>query len=200
MSSHFRRMFLSGLFALIPVAITVWVVSTVFLSFDVWLQPAFEYFFGRKLPGLGFIATLTLVYLLGVVANNVIGRRVLRAWEEFIKRIPVVKGLYGGVKQVTEAFGPQSQDEFREVVMLEFPHPGTYALGFATTALEAPNVGPARYVFVPTTPNPTSGYLLIVPRHKLTPLKLSVEDGLKLIVSGGVVGPSLELASTQNPE
>jgi uncharacterized membrane protein len=135
-----------------------------------------------------------LIYLLGLIANNVVGRRILFAWEKFIGSIPVVKGLYGGVKQVAEAFGPQSKDQFREVVLVEFPNPNSFAIGFATLAVHAPGVGEARYVFVPTTPNPTSGYLLIVPRAKMKPLAISVEDGLKLVISGGVVGPSLGVA------
>ncbi len=189
MSSHIRRTFLTGLFATIPIGITVWVIMAIFNGVDVLLQPVIEAIVGRRLIGVGFVATVLLVYLLGLFADNVVGRRILRAWEAFIGRIPVVKGLYGGVKQVAEAFGPQSKDQFREVVMLEFPSPGHYALGFATVPLDAPKVGAARYVFVPTTPNPTSGYLLIVPREKMTPLALSVEDGLKLVISGGVVGP-----------
>jgi len=189
--SGLRRIFISGLFALIPIVITVWMITAVFNAIDVWLQPAIALVVGRRLPGVGFVATIFFVYILGFIANNVVGRRVLQMWESFIGRIPVVKSLYGGVKQVAEAFGPQSKDQFREVVMIEFPHPGTYALGFATLALNAPGVGASRYVFVPTTPNPTSGYLLIVPLTKLKPLAISVEDGLKLVISGGVVGPSL---------
>ena len=189
--SRIRRTFLSGLFALIPIGITVWLIAAIFAAIDVWLQPAIELVAGRRLPGVGFVVTIVLVYVLGLIANNVFGRRMLKYWEGFIGRIPVIKGVYGGVKQVADAFGPQSKDQFREVVLLEFPTAGTYALGFATLALEAPDIGRARYVFVPTTPNPTSGYLLIVPQEKLKPLKISVEDGLKLVISGGVVGPPL---------
>jgi len=189
--SGLRRIFISGLFALIPIVITVWMITAVFNTIDVTLQPFIRILTGRSLPGVGFVATLFLIYILGLVANNVVGRRILQMWESFIGRIPVVKGLYGGVKQVAEAFGPQSKDQFREVVMIEFPNPGTYALGFATLHVNPPGVGPSRYVFVPTTPNPTSGYLLIVPVAKLRPLAISVEDGLKLVISGGVVGPGL---------
>jgi uncharacterized membrane protein len=189
--SGLRRIFISGLFALIPIVITVWMITAVFNAIDVWLQPAIALVVGRRLPGVGFVVTVVLIYVLGLVANNVVGRRILLFWEHFIGRIPVVKGLYGGVKQVAEAFGPQSKDQFREVVMIEFPNPGTYALGFATLLVQAPGVGASRYVFVPTTPNPTSGYLLIVPLAKLKPLAMSVEDGLKLVISGGVVGPVL---------
>jgi uncharacterized membrane protein len=194
LSSHIRRTFVTGLFSLIPIGITIWVITAIFNGVDVLLQPAIEAIVGRPMKGVGFVATVLLVYLLGLFANNVVGRRIFRAWETFISRIPVVKGLYGGVKQVAEAFGPQSQDQFRDVVMIEFPSPGQYALGFATVKVEAPGVGDARYVFVPTTPNPTSGYLLIVPSDKMRVLSVSVEDGLKLVISGGVVGPeSLKL-------
>lgn len=188
-SSHIRRTFVTGLFALIPIGITIWVIAAIFNGVDVLLQPIIAAIAGRPLKGVGFVATILLVYLLGLFANNVVGRRILRSWETFISRIPVVKGLYGGVKQVAEAFGPQSQDQFRDVVMIEFPSPGHYALGFATVPAVAPDVGEARYVFVPTTPNPTSGYLLIVPVAKMRALDMSVEEGLKLVISGGVVGP-----------
>lgn len=191
LSSHIRRTFVTGLFALIPIGITIWVITAIFNGVDRLLQPAIEAIVGQPMPGVGFIATLLLVYLIGLIAGNVVGRRVLRAWETFISRIPVVKGLYGGVKQVAEAFGPQSQDQFRDVVLIEFPSPGQYAIGFATVRARAPGVGEARYVFVPTTPNPTSGYLLIVPKEKMRALDVSVEDGLKLVISGGVVGPEI---------
>lgn len=196
LSAHIRRMFLSGLFASIPLGITVYVVGAIFNGVDVLLQPAITAVAGRPLKGVGFIATVLLVYLLGVIANNVVGKQVLAAWERLITKIPVVKGLYGGVKQVAEAFGPQSKDQFREVVMIEFPHPGCYALGFVSVAVDAPGMKDARYVFVPTTPNPTSGYLLVVPREKLQPLAMSVEDGLKVVISAGVVGPALMGPST----
>lgn len=200
MSSHIRRTFVAGLFALVPIGITIWVITAVFNGIDVLLQPVIEAIVGRPLKGVGFVATILIVYLIGLIANNVLGRRILKAWETFISRIPVIKGLYGGVKQVAEAFGPQSQDQFRDVVMIEFPMPGQYAIGFATVPAVAPGVADARYVFVPTTPNPTSGYLLIVPTAKMQVLDIGVEDGLKLVISGGVVGPdSLKLETTEKP-
>jgi uncharacterized membrane protein len=189
LSSHIRRSFVTGLFALIPIGITIWVIAAIFNGVDILLQPIISAIYGAPIKGVGFVATVLLVYLIGLFADNVVGRRILKSWEQFISRIPVVKGLYGGVKQVAEAFGPQSKDQFRDVVMIEFPHPGSYALGFATVAAEGPGITNSRYVFVPTTPNPTSGYLLIIADDKMKRLSISVEDGLKLVISGGVVGP-----------
>lgn len=186
-------MFVSGLFALIPIGATIWFVTWLFTSLDGLLQPLIAQVFGDRIPGVGFVATVLLVYLLGVVANNVLGKKVLEGWESLIGRIPVIKGLYGGVKQVAEAFGPQSKGQFRDVVLVEFPHKDSYALGFATLSVEVPSVGTCRYVFVPTTPNPTSGYMLILPSSRLKFVDMSVEDGLKLVISGGVVGPALAL-------
>ena len=190
---NLRRIFVSGLFALIPIGATVWFVTWLFQAIDNLLQPVIQFVVGYSIPGVGFVGTLLLVYGLGLIANNVVGRKVLEGWESLIGRIPLIKGLYGGVKQVAEAFGPQSKDQFRDVVLIEFPSPATYALGFATLSLEVPGIGTSRYVFVPTTPNPTSGYLLVVPVAKLRFVEMSVEEGLKLVISGGVVGPSLEL-------
>lgn len=192
---HLRRMFISGLFALIPIGATIWIVTGLFQWLDALLQPLIVIVVGYAIPGVGFFATVLLVYLLGLVANNVFGKKVLQAWESLIGRIPLIKGLYGGVKQVAEAFGPQSKDQFRDVVLIEFPHPQSFALGFATLAIDVPDIGACRYVFVPTTPNPTSGYMLVVPTARLRFIDMSVEDGLKLVISGGVVGPSLALRS-----
>jgi len=196
---HIKKTLVTGVFALFPIALTLWVVVGLFQLVDHWLQPLISVIYGQKLPGLGFVITLFLVYLLGLVANNVMGHRLLQIWERLIRQIPFVKGLYDGIKQLSDTMSPASKNQFREVFLVQFPHTQAFALGFGTQSivvLDKNSQQPItyRYVFVPTTPNPTSGYLLILKESDLKPLPMSVEEGLKMVISGGVVGPNLSAA------
>lgn len=146
------------------------------------------------LPGLGLVLLLAFLILVGMVSAGLAGRVMVRLGEALVGRMPVLRGIYSATKQIFETVLAQKSDAFREVVLVEFPRPGAWSIAFVTGAargeVAAILTGEEMInVFVPTTPNPTSGYLIFVPRHSVKTLKMSVEDGLKLVVSGGLVVP-----------
>lgn len=146
------------------------------------------------LPGLGLLLLLIFLILVGMVSAGVVGNLLVRLGEALVGRMPVLRGIYSAVKQVFETVLAQKSDAFREVVLVEFPRPGAWAIAFVTGGTKGDiqqvlGGGDWVNVFVPTTPNPTSGYLMFVPRDQVKPLAMSVEDGLKMVVSGGLVGP-----------
>lgn len=146
------------------------------------------------LPGLGLLLLLVFLVLVGMVSAGVVGNLLVRLGEALVGRMPVLRGIYSAVKQIFETVLAQKSDAFREVVLVEFPRPGAWAIAFVTGGTkgqvqDALGGGDWVNVFVPTTPNPTSGYLMFVSRDQVRPLTMSVEDGLKMVVSGGLVGP-----------
>ena len=188
-----RKFFLTGIVVLLPLVVTLYVLSFTYRLLDSFLGGLIEAVLGRPVPGLGALLTIGLVFLVGMVATNVIGKKLI-AWLEFLlNRIPLIKSIYGATKQIIDAFSLQKSNAFQRVALIEYPRKGLYAVGFVTgcgmgevqekTAEEVINI------FVPTTPNPTSGMLVLVPQKEVTFLEMSVEEGLKLIVSGGVGTP-----------
>ncbi len=193
-----RRYFITGLVALTPLVITLIVVLFVVDKVGGFLAGLLRYF-----PGLGalpefvltllsFLLVLVGIYLIGMLATATVGKRVLEWSDQFLRRVPLIRGIYISSRQLTETF-LDDRRAFREVVLVEFPLKGTYAMGFITShrTWEGPE-GEYASVFVPTTPNPTSGWYLLVPTRRLIPLNLSPEEGLKIIVSGGMVVPDKE--------
>ena len=204
---HLRQKFLTGLVVLLPLFITVWLLAALFHLVDGTLTPwvqrilllteveIFSYpaFANSMVPLIGVTITFGLIYLAGVLSTNVFGVRILEAFERFMLRIPGVRAVYGGSKQLMEALSPTGKRSFTEVVLVEYPRTGAYTFGFVTRNA-VPDLLPGRsdslaVVFLPTTPNPTSGWMVLIPRSELIPLPLSVEEGVKLVVSGGIVAP-----------
>lgn len=187
---HLKRTFVAGLLFLVPLAVTAWVLVAVFQSVDAILGPGLARLTGLEIPGLGLVATLALVYLIGLVASNVAGKRLIGLWDAFVTRVPLVRGLYRVTKEVSEAFG-RDKPPFREVVALEFPRKGLWTLGFLTA--DVPPGGPAEdgsvFVFIPTTPNPTSGWLVLVPKEEVRSTPYSVDEGMRIVISAGIVTP-----------
>ena len=146
-------------------------------------------------------ASLTLLVLLitGVAARNFIGQQLIKGWDRILRRIPVVKSIYSGVKQVSDTLFSDSGQAFRKALLIEFPHQGSYTIAFMTGTPSGELVGrlPGEHVsvYVPTTPNPTSGYFLLLPKSRTQELDMSVDDALKYIVSMGVVGPAVSTRS-----
>jgi uncharacterized membrane protein len=187
---HVKAKLLTGLFVLIPILVTLYVVYLVVSFLDGILSPLLTNLslslLDRSLyiPGLGLLLFIVLTYATGVLTSNYAGKRLLSYGEALLKRIPFVKGIYGSTKDFMEAFSSERLKSFSGVVLTEFPHEGSYSLGLVTGRLQR---GATAFcsVFVPTTPNPTSGYLLLVPEEKLVFLNLSVEDAVKYIISLG---------------
>lgn len=187
---HFKTKLLTGLFVLIPLMVTLYVVYVIVSFLDGILSPVLMNIslsvLGSSLyiPGLGLLLFVIITYATGVITSNYAGKKLLSYGEALLKRIPFVKSIYGSTKDFMEAFSSEKLKSFREVVLLEFPHTGAYAVGFVTGRLQR---GETTYcsVFAPTTPNPTSGYLLLVPEADLVFLSIPVEDAIKYIISLG---------------
>ncbi|WP_338771793.1 DUF502 domain-containing protein [Massilia sp. METH4] len=193
-----RKCFLTGLLVLVPLAITVWVLNIIISTLDQSLlfvpqrwQPS--NLVGFDIPGFGAILTIVIVFVVGLLANNLIGNYILRLWEKLLHRIPVVSSLYGSVKQVSDTLFSSSGNAFRKAVLIPYPHANSYTIGFLTGApggdVKNHLVGDYVSVYVPTTPNPTSGFFLMMARENVVELDMTVDAALKYIVSMGVVAP-----------
>jgi uncharacterized membrane protein len=195
-----RTYFFAGLFVLIPLVVTIGILSWLFNLLDGFLGPYIYEWLGRPMPGLGLIATLALIFLIGLVATNIIGRRLLAAVDEALQRIPLVRSIYFTTKQMSDSIFHGGQVAFQQVVLIEYPRRGLYQIGFVTGMIEGPlqqelsgKAGERMVnVFIPATPNPMSGYLVILPERDIHSLGMSVQDGLKLIISGGMATPTLQ--------
>ena len=193
-----RRYLIAGLLVWVPLGITIWVLHFLLTSLDDILlvlpasvQP--RALFGFDIPGLGVVGAFLILFATGVVAANFFGQRLIRAWEAVLGRIPFVKSIYSSVKQVSDTLLSDKGQAFRKALLVEFPRPGSWTIAFQTgspAASVAPYLpGDHVSVYVPTTPNPTSGYLEIVPVEKLTPTDWSVDQAMSFIISGGAVAP-----------
>lgn len=193
-----KRYLVTGLLIWIPLAITLWVlhllVTTMDGSLDLlppWLQP--EALLGTRIPGLGVILTILVVLLTGVLASNIFGQRIVQLWESLLRRIPVVNTIYHGVKQVSDTLFKPGGQAFRKALLIEWPREGTWTIAFLTgtpggdvaTHLKGDYVS----VYVPTTPNPTGGYFVMLPREDVIELDMTVDEALKYIISMGVAPP-----------
>lgn len=193
-----RKYFITGLLILVPLAITAWVLNLVISTMDQSLlfvperwQP--HTLFGFDIPGLGTLLTVVIVFLTGLLTNNLVGNYVLRVWEKLLKRIPLVNSLYSSVKQVSDTLLSSSGNAFRKAVMIPYPHQNSYTIAFLTGTpggdVKNHLVGDYVSVYVPTTPNPTSGFFLMMARKDVVELDMTVDAALKYIVSMGVVAP-----------
>jgi uncharacterized membrane protein len=193
-----RKYFITGLLILVPIAITAWVLNLVIGTMDqsLLLVPA-QYrpkaLFGFDIPGLGTILTVLIVFLTGLLTNNLVGNYIVRMWEKLLHRIPVVSSLYGSVKQVSDTLFSSSGNAFRKAVLIPYPHQNSRTIAFLTGVPggDVKNHLDGDYVsvYVPTTPNPTSGFFLMLAKKDVIELDMSVDAALKYIVSMGVVAP-----------
>ena len=208
--AYLRGRFLAGVVIAAPIAITIYLV----LSFILWIDrivkplipkawnpetyiPGSVNIFGNEitlgLPGLGLVVAIILLTLLGAVGANLIGRSMIKAGDRFLSNLPVVKNIYSLFKQLFETIASNQEASFRDMVLVEYPKKGTWCIGFVTAPLKAEvlsKLGSEMMgVFVPTTPNPTSGFYMFVPRAEVIDLDMTVEEGAKMIVSVGMVVP-----------
>ena len=193
-----RKYFVTGLLILVPLAITIWVLNLIISTMDQSLlllperwRP--EAVVGFNIPGLGTILTLLVIFLTGLATRNFIGKRIVWAWESLLIRIPVVRSIYSSVKQVSDTLFSSSGNAFRKALLVQYPRAGCWTIGFLTGVPggDVRNHLQGDYVslYIPTTPNPTSGFFLMVPRADTIELEMNVDEALKYIVSMGVVSP-----------
>jgi uncharacterized membrane protein len=194
-----RKYFVAGLLIWLPLAATLWVLDFIVSTMDrtLLLLPQSwrpDALFGVHIPGFGLVLSVTVLLLTGMLAANFLGAQLLRAWETLLTRIPIVRSIYSGVKQVSDTLFSQKGQSFRKVVLIEFPQRGQWTLGFIVGSPGAQvdaKVGASLVtVYVPTAPNPTSGYVLMVPVEELREIDISVDDALKFHISLGVVVPN----------
>jgi uncharacterized membrane protein len=193
-----RKYFITGLLILVPLAITLWVLNLIIGTMDQSLlllpekwRP--EAMFGFRIPGFGTILTLVAIFLTGLATRNFVGKKLVWIWELFLTRIPVAGFIYSSVKQVSDTLFSSSGNAFRKALLVQYPRQGSWTIAFLTGVPggDVKNHLQGDYVsiYVPTTPNPTSGFFLMVPRAETIELDMSVDEALKYIVSMGVVTP-----------
>jgi len=182
-----RTQFGTGILIVVPIGVTILILVWIFVTLDNILQPIIRSIWGRTVPGVGFGVTIVLIYLAGVIASNIIGRRVIHYGESLLVKVPVVRQLYAGIKQILEGFSKPGKTGFMQVVLVEFPKEGMRAIGFITNESYGKSGERLLNVFIPTSPNPTSGFLEIVTEDKIIRTNISVDDALKMVVSAGRV-------------
>lgn len=202
-----KRYFITGLLIWAPLGITIWVLSFILGMMDqsIMLLPSDwqpRALLGFHLPGMGALLTLLVVFVTGLLTANFIGQRLVRWWEALLHRIPVVRSVYQSVKQISDTVFSPSGQAFRQAVLVQYPRPGSWTIGFLTGTPGgeiAAHLGKDMVsLYVPTTPNPTSGFFLMVPKADVVELDMSVEDALKYLISMGVVAPTSPKTLTTN--
>lgn len=198
----FKKNFITGLLVLIPLVLTAWVLFSLveFLDQAVLFLPEHmrpEYFFGSDIFGFGLILTAVVIFVIGIIANNFFGKKLIIIYEAIFNKVPFVKSVYSSIKQVSDTLLTSSGKAFSKAVLIEFPISGTYTFAFVTgepdETLTKSLKGKYVNVYVPTTPNPTSGYTLIVPKNKVVELDISVDQVLKYVISMGVTPPKKKI-------
>ncbi|UCH43251.1 MAG: DUF502 domain-containing protein [Dehalococcoidales bacterium] len=184
-----RTHFFTGVVTTIPLGITVWLLVWFFVTIDNILQPVITAIFGRPITGLGFGITIVLIFIIGVIASNVIGKRLIGYGEAILPFLPVFRQLYTGLKQITEGFTAPERTGYMQVVLVEFPRKGMRVIGFLTNELGDEPENKLLTIFIPTSPNPTSGYLQLVKEEEVVRTNISVENALKMVISAGRVSP-----------
>jgi uncharacterized membrane protein len=187
-----RRRFAVGVLVAFPLVVTLFFARFIFGLLDRWFLPISERVFGVRVPGIGFVLFLIVLFGLGIAATNILGGRVLEIIERRIARVPLLSPVYQSARQITEAIQIRGNTDFRKVVLLDFPRTGLRSLGFVTREFAEPTAfceQPSALVFVPTTPNPTTGFLVALPQRDLDVLDISVDQGVKLLISGGLLTP-----------
>jgi uncharacterized membrane protein len=195
-----RKYFITGLLIWVPLAITLWVLNFIVSTMDktlLLLPPTWRplSLLQADIPGFGVILTLLIVFITGLLARNFIGQRLVKFWEGLLGRIPIVRSVYSSVKQVSDTVLSDSGQAFRKALLIQYPRAGIWTIAFqtGTPAEEVRKLVPLDMVavYVPTTPNPTSGFFLMLPRTDVMELDMSVDEALKYVVSMGVVAPHM---------
>ena len=193
-----KKYFITGLLVLVPLFITIWVLSTLIHTMDQSLlllpeawQP--KQLFGFHVPGLGALLTLVIIFVTGLVATNIFGQQLIVLWESFLARVPFVKSIYSSVKQVSDTLFSNTGNAFRKAVLVQYPRQHSWTIAFVTGTPGGDVInhltGDYISVYVPTTPNPTSGFFLMMPKADVIELDMSVDEALKYIISMGTVVP-----------
>lgn len=188
-----KRRMLAGLLAIVPIAVTFWILKFLFTFLDGLAAPILKQV-GIQIPGLGIFLTLVFIFILGLFITNVLGRTLFNWGENILAKLPVVNTIYNTIKQITSAFSGSTMKSFQQVIFIQYPRKGLWTMCFVTNQSENEYGDVFYHVFVPTTPNPTSGVFIVIPKSDVVDPGISVEDGLKSIISGGILDPGESLS------
>ena len=198
-----RGYFLAGLVVVAPIAITLWLTWWFISLFDRWVKPLIpdaynpDNYLPFSVPGVGLVFTVVVITMIGAFTANLLGRSIIGWWERILDRMPVLRSIYRGTKQIFRTALSQGTRNFKSVGIIEYPRPGVHVVAFIARELDSGEIGlppgaPMYACFMPTTPNPTSGFLFFVHREQVRLLDISVEDAAKLVISAGLVVPGQE--------
>lgn len=180
-------LFLTGLATLLPVVISLYLVYWIFSVIDSLLEPILIAIFGKAIPGVGFVSTIIIVLIVGLVSKNILGYKLLFWGETLLYRTPIIGKIYSTIRRITNSFFTSGRNSFRQVALVEFPRKGIYSIGFITND-NFPHLGTEAYsIFIPTTPNPTSGWFIIMPKEEVKILDITVEKGIEMVISAGMI-------------
>jgi uncharacterized membrane protein len=185
-----RTTFLRGIGVIIPLGLTYWFFRALLNAIDGIFSPLLTQWIGYQIPGLGFATMVVLILLVGLLTRNLVGRLLFAWFENLLQSIPFVRSVYSAIKDLVNAFNVGGKSKtFRLVIMVEFPRNGLYCVGFVTNESTLEGTPPVElyHVYIPNPPNPTSGFLALIPKSEAIPLAMTVEEGLKLVLSGGIV-------------
>lgn len=191
-------LFLTGLFGILPITLTIAVFTLTFRLLQSWLEPLkrFGIPFIGVIPYSEVILAIAIIFLAGMLYNMFILRPLIHAIEKLFARIPLIRPIYSGIKKLVDAFSFQDKVSFTKVVSVEFPRPGIYSIGFLANELDkklSPDANKKYFsIFIPTTPNPTSGFLVLVPEEQITILDISRQEAMAMIISGGIIQPDTD--------
>ncbi len=207
-----RNSFFTGVIIALPIGATIWLITSfvrfvdnsVLKNIPPELNPNTyaNKFLGFDIPGIGLVIAVVALFILGVLASNIIGTSIIKFGERLLSRVPFVSNIYNGLKQIVSTVAQSDEQNFKEVCLVEYPRPGLWAIGFVTSKLKGAPVkhlkGDYVSIFVPTTPNPTSGFLLFSKREDIKILDMTPEEGAKMIISGGIVANEEEAKKLEN--
>ncbi len=198
-----KRYFLSGILVVVPIILTYIVLRFLFTTIDDILQPTLEHFLGYYLPGLGLVTTLLLILLAGVVTRSYVGHKLYQLGDRLLARLPIIRTVYMAAKQLLEAITGPSMESFKEVALVQYPRQGAWALCFISNRIAYQfrnDSGKYVSVFIPSTPTPISGMVILVPETDVISLTMTIEEAVKFLVSGGVASPALFQQRTGAPK
>jgi len=187
-TQNFRSKLFAGVATLLPLYLTFFVIKFLFVTLEEMSDPILKRF-NLEIPGLGIILTVLLIYILGFLVTNFLGRKIFNLGERIVKKVPIVNMIYTTLKQITDTFTKGSTDAFEGAVYIQYPRQGLWTMAFISGESKTKDGVPYYHLFVPTTPNPTSGFFLMIPQADTVATGMSVEDGLKTIISGGLLAP-----------
>lgn len=187
-TQNFRSKLFAGIAAALPLFLTYVLLEFLFITLDEMSSPILDKM-GLEIPGLGIVLTLLLIFFLGVLVTNLLGRKIFSIGERIVKKVPFVNTIYSTLKQITETFTKGTSDTFKAAVYIQYPRKGLWTMALISGESKSKDGIPYYHLFIPTTPNPTSGFFIMIPQADAVPTGMSVEEGLKTIISGGLLAP-----------